>query len=84
MTIYHNPKNEQMIEELYVALSLDEGGEGIFSIQTMMGGMPVVFGNKRLLEPFMSVLKQAVKDTGKTIRIFKFKKESLIEEIICK
>lgn len=82
MNIYHNPGNEQKMDELYVVLSQDtNGNEGIVSAITEMGAMPMVFGHERLLAPLREQLKIMSKDTGKTLIIAKFKKSEIIETI---
>lgn len=81
MTTYHIPKNEQEMNELYVALSSDQNGEGIVSMITEMGGMPIVFGHPRMLEGMKTVLKQISKDTGKKILLVKYIKKEILEEI---
>lgn len=82
MTEYHNPKNEQPMDELYVVLSHEnDGTEGIVSMMTPAGGMPLVFGHKRLLDRVLPSVRQISKDTGKTIVIAKFIKTEIIEKI---
>lgn len=76
---YHNPKNEQPMDELFVALSEDEGGEGIVSIMTPFGGMPFVFGHLRIMEQAKTYLKDISKDAKKKITIYKFKKIEVVE-----
>jgi len=76
---YHVPKNEQPMNELYVALSEDEGGEGIVSVMTPIGGMPFVFGHKRIMDQAKTYLKDISKDAKKKITIYKFKKSEVVE-----
>lgn len=81
-TYYHQPKNEQAMDELYVVLSHDaDGTEGIVSAITQMGAMPMVFGHKRMLEPLREQLKVMAKDTGRTLIIAKYKKSEILEKI---
>lgn len=82
MTTYHIPKNEQPLADLYVVVSRDDdGNEGIVSMMTPMGGMPLVFGHKKLLEMVRDNLKQISKDTGKKLYVVKYKKKDVIEII---
>ena len=81
MITYHIPKNEQLMDELYVALSSDESGEGIVSMHTEMGNFPIVFGHKNIFDKVLPLLYQISKDTGKTINVFRFKKSDLLETI---
>ncbi len=82
MTDYHNPKNEQPMDELYVVLSREnDGSEGIVSMITPMGGMPLVFGHIRLLDKIRPTLNQMSKDTGKDMIIAKYRKMEVIEKI---
>lgn len=80
--LYHAPKNEVPMDELYVVLSQDnDGTEGIVSAFTPVGAMPMVFGHIRLLEPLKAQLVQMSKDTGKTIVIAKYKRSEILEKI---
>lgn len=79
--IYHNPKNEQMMDELYVALSDDNGGEGIVSMMTSMGHAPFVFGHKRMIDKCKPLLEDVHKKTKKKIVIYRFVKAEVMEVI---
>jgi hypothetical protein len=80
--IYHSPKNEQPMDELYVVLSQDaDGHEGIVSAYTQVGAMPMVFGHERMLEPIREQLRIMSKDTGRTLVIAKYKKTEILEKI---
>lgn len=80
MTKYHVPDNEQMMDEIYVALSMDENGEGIVSFMTDCGSMPIVFGHKRMLDQIRDTLKRISLEAGTKIRIVKFNKIEILEE----
>lgn len=81
MTIeYHIPENEQMIDELFAVLSSDDKGEGIVSMMTPNGGMPMIFGHERNLERMRPLVKKMAQDTGKKLIIVKFKKSKVLEE----
>lgn len=83
MNIYDLPPNEIVLDVLYAILSFDENGnEGIIAAFTPgVGSMPMIFGHPRLLERALPLAKQMVKDTGKTLRVYKFQKVEMLEEI---
>lgn len=81
MTVYHIPENEQKIDELYVVLSSDHKGEGIVSFMSPMGGMPMVFGHKRMIDKVRESVKKMSRETGKKLIIYKFVKQEVLEEI---
>lgn len=76
---YHIPKNQQPMNEIYVALSEDDGGEGIVSIMTPWGGMPFVFGHINIMNQAKHYLKDISKETKKKITIYQFKKVDVVE-----
>ncbi len=78
-TIYHIPENEQMMDEIYAVLSIDDKGEGICSMMTPQGGMPMIFGHARMIELMRPMIQEMARDTGKTLRLVKFKKEEILE-----
>ena len=80
-TIYHIPENEQMMDEIYVVLSHDETGEGICSMMTGHGAMPMVFGHPRLIEKVRPVIQMMVRQTGKKLRLVKYTKTEILEEL---
>lgn len=81
MTIeYHIPENEQMIDELFAVLSSDDKGEGIVSMMTPHGGMPMIFGHERNLVMMRPLVERMAKDTGKKLIIVKFTKSQILEE----
>ena len=80
MNLYHIPENEQKMDEIYVVLSVDDKGEGICSMMTPQGGMPLVFGHARMLDHIRQIVKGMAKDTGKKIVIAKFTKAEILEE----
>lgn len=82
MTIHYDiPPNIAPIDEIYIALSCDKNGEGIVSGITSLGATPFVFGDKKILQLVKPMIMKIAKETGKTIKIFKFKKFELLEEI---
>lgn len=80
MDIYHIPENEQMMDEIYAVLSIDEKGEGICSMMTPQGGMPMIFGHARMLDKIKPAIEHMAKETGKKLRLVKFKKIEILEE----
>lgn len=80
MDIYHIPANEQTMDEIYAVLSVDENGEGICSMMTEQGGMPMIFGHERMIEFIKPLINKMVKDTGRTLRLVKYKKTEVIQE----
>ena len=80
-TIYHIPENEQMMDEIFAVLSIDEKGEGICSMMTPNGGMPMIFGHQRMLEVIKPIVRGIALETGKKLRIVKYKKIEVLEEI---
>lgn len=82
MTDYHIPKNEQPMDDLYVVLSKEKDGtEGIVSMMTPFGGMPLVFGHKRLLDTIRPTIIQMSKDTGRDMVVAKYHKMEILEKI---
>ena len=81
MNIYDIPGNEQIMDDLYVVLSKDEKGEGIVSMITPDGAMPLVFGHKRMLDKVMPFVEKIAKDSGQTLLLCKFQKIQVLKEI---
>ena len=69
MNFYHIPENEQPLNSLYAVISSDEKGEGVVSMMTPQGAMPLVFGHERNLEIVKPFVKQMAKETGKRLLI---------------
>ena len=82
MNIYHIPENEQNLDNIYAVLSQDEKGQGIVSIMTPQGGMPMVFGHERMLEKIKPIVKKMANETGKKILIVKYSKVEVLEEVL--
>lgn len=80
MDIYHIPENEQVMDEIYAVLSVDENGEGICSMMAEQGGMPMIFGHERMIEFVRPIINKMVRETGKTIKLVKYKKTEVIQE----
>jgi hypothetical protein len=81
MNNYHNPKNEQMLDELYAWILLDECGEGIVSAMIADKPFPLVFGDKKLIELTRMPILNVCQETGKTVRLVKYKREEILETI---
>lgn len=77
--VYHIPENEQMMDEIYAVLSLDDKGEGICSMMTNEGAFPMVFGHPRMLDMIKPVIRDMAMKTNRTMRIVKFKKMEVME-----
>lgn len=80
MDIYHIPANEQVMDEIYAVLSVDENGEGICSMMTEQGGMSMILGHERMIEFVKLIINKMVRETGKTLRLVKYKKIEVIQE----
>lgn len=81
MIIYHIPENEQKMDEIYVVLSEDDKGEGICSMMTGQGAMPMVFGHPRMIELIRPRLQIMARETGKKLKIVKYIKSEILEEL---
>lgn len=79
--VIHDPGNIQPMNELYVALSEDNGGEGIVAMMTSMGHAPFVFGHKRMIDKCKPLLEDVHKKTKKKIVIYRFVKAEVMEVI---
>ena len=81
MNFYHIPENEQVMNEIYVVLSEDDKGEGICSMMTGQGAMPMVFGHPRMIEKIRPVIQMMVRQTGKKLKLVKYTKSEVLEEL---
>ena len=77
----HNPKNEQMLDELYAWISFDEGGEGIISASIGGQSFPLVFGHTKMIEVTRPTVEQMARQTGKMVRLVKYKKSDVVETL---
>lgn len=78
---YHVPKNTQKINEIYVVLSKDSGGEGIVNANIGGQGFQLVSGYPSNVEKITIVAKQIAHDTGVKMKLYKFTTKELIETI---
>lgn len=75
-------ENKDSIDEIYLVLQKDNSGNEVLCAKvTKSGFMPMVFLNEIVLLNCKEDIEQMAKDTGKSIRIYKFKKSEIIEEI---
>ena len=76
------PDNDEIIEEIYIALSIEEKGEdvGVVSFITDAGMMPIVFSKKEMIDKVRKSLKKMSKGIGTKIVIYKFSNKEKIEE----
>lgn len=81
MTIYHVPENQIMLDEIYLVLSSDKNGEGICAFISPIGNMPMVFGNPKLIDHTIELCKKISEESGKELKLYKFKKSELIVKI---
>ncbi len=80
-TVYIVPENTRKINEIYVVLSEDNGGEGIVNANVGGAGYQLVTGNPDNLEKITILCKQIARDTGKKLKLYKFTGKELIEKI---
>lgn len=81
MHTYHIPENEQTMDEIYAVLSVDDNGnEGILSLMTEQGGMPMIFGHERMIELVKPIINKMVREAGRTLKLVKYKKIEVIQE----
>jgi hypothetical protein len=67
------PRNTQPINELWAILSVDDGGEGIMSMQLpQLGTTPMVFGYRRVLDRVLPLAQQFAEKHGKQIKVARF------------
>ncbi len=78
----HTPPNEMPLDELHAVLSRDENGnEGIVSWMSDMGAMPLVFGNPRMIEQLIPMLKQMSAQSKKPLYIVKYTNKQDVQTI---
>lgn len=82
MSTCYIPKNEEIIEDLYVILSRDEDGkEGIVSVITDAGCLPLVFGSKKLIGIMKETAKRISKETQRPLYLMRYVKSEQLEII---
>lgn len=70
----HDPPNEHKLDHIWAFISSDEKGEGLISVPTPMGNMPLIAGDERRLKDIRQ-LAMALKNAGVTkkgIKLIKF------------
>jgi DUF1009 family protein len=78
---YHTPKNTHPADEIYAVLSKDDGGEGIVSIMTGAGSMPLVVIDNRILDKAKPYIQHIAKEKGCELYIVKYTKTEILEVI---
>lgn len=79
-----NQKNYlEKITEIFVFVSVDEGGEGVVGMTMYIEGketfMPFICADKARMESLKPFAKQIAKASGKTIKLIKFTNRKDIE-----
>ena len=73
------------ITEIYVFASADEGGEGVVGMTLPVNGretfMPFVCADKERMEQLKPIAKKIAQESGKTIKLIKFKHRKEIETL---
>jgi len=75
----------EKITEIYVFASVDEGGEGVVGMTLPVNGretfMPFVCADKARMEQLKPIAKKIAQESGKTIKLLKFKQRKEIETL---
>lgn len=75
----------EKITEIYVFASVDEGGEGVVGMTLPVNGretfMPFVCADKTRMEQLKPIAKKIAQESGKTIKLLKFKQRKEIETL---
>lgn len=81
MVEIHAPPNTHPVDEIYMFMSVDGGGEGI--IAAPMGGilMTLVSSEQKIINRMMPIARELAARTGKTIKLVKFTAREDIMEI---
>jgi hypothetical protein len=75
MTVLHFPPNKQLrIDEVYLFVSVDEGGEGVCAAPLFGDGsvVPLIAADKTRVESLLPVARKIAKASGKKVRLIKF------------
>lgn len=81
-TLLHNPPNESIKDEMYVWVSVDEGGEGIMGANIDGLGWTTLMSGKLTIAMKMEPLAiEAAKLGNKTVRLVKYSRAEVIKEI---
>ena len=72
--IVHSPKNEKVIEEVWIGMSEDDDGKNgiVATIVPGFGGTPMVTSSPRLLDHFKWKAAADSAETGVRIKIYRF------------
>ncbi len=75
----------EKITEIYCFVSVDEGGEGVIGQQVdMFNGktfMPFVCADKTRMEQLKPIAKKLSQESGKTIKLVKFKQRKEFKDL---
>lgn len=75
----------EKITEIYVFASVDEGGEGVVGMTLPVNGretfMPFVCADKTRMEQLKPIAKKIAQESGKTIKLLKFKQRKELETL---
>lgn len=75
----------EKITEIYVFASVDEGGEGVVGMTLPVNGretfMPFVCADKARMEQLKPIAKKIAQESGKTIKLLKFKQRKEMETL---
>lgn len=82
MVIVHAPPNYQTIDEVWMFLSSDEGGEGICSAELQPGMLvPMMGADKARIDSLMEIARKMATIGGKKIKLVKFSVREDVMEI---
>lgn len=75
----------EKITEIYVFASVDKGGEGVVGMTLPVNGretfMPFVCADKERMEQLKPIAKKIAQESGKTIKLLKFKQRKELETL---
>jgi hypothetical protein len=69
------------IEHIWAFLSVDEGGEGVVSMTTKFGHMPMVAADEMRVKQLRPIAQAVAAQTGVRIRLVKFTVREEVEEM---
>lgn len=84
MDIFHNPKNEQVLDEIYVFVSEDaDGKRGLLAgVLPVLGATILVTGSPRVLDVYRQIAQKiAAKAPDKKMRLYRYTRAECMEEL---
>lgn len=80
-TVIHDPKNEIHIDEVWAVLSVDssDNTEGIVSVPTPAGPMPLLAADKKRLEMIVPMARRIKQYTHKKLILVRFSNREDVE-----